>query len=74
MHTLTAEDMFNYDGTIAVCPLCKGKRVIVTERLGASFSPLLPAYVAAQVPSNGRNVETTFLHAPTCEARIKAFR
>jgi len=74
MHTVTAQDMINANGTPAVCPLCKGRRVIVTEQLGPSFSPLLPREILAQIPSAGRNVETSFLHEPSCVARIKAFR
>jgi len=72
MHTLTAETMLDYDGTIAVCPLCQGKRVILTEQLVKPHT--FPDGTFTLAHAAGRNVETTFLHAPTCEARIKSFR
>ena len=71
MHTLEATDLLNANGTTHCCPLCKGKRVILTEQL---VKPRTTREGFMLSRAAGRNVESTFLHALTCDARIKAFR
>lgn len=80
MHTVTVRPTFARNGSPEVCRFCKGIRVIVREKRGASISPLLPSELlvnnlgrSSVLPASGQNESVTFLHKASCPVRVKAF-